>query len=138
LSNNIQRIKVESIGIESPRGILASIAAAECIIKSEWGALEVAKKENNLFLLEKEPNTKGKGFEFNSKIYKIYDNWLEFSTDLSDYYVFSNLYNDVLLARNLDQQLDLLVNVKDYSNEYCVTIEALIEKYGLWEFDLYF
>lgn len=124
--------------IQSNIGMSSSIAVAECIVKSNWGAHEIARKENNLFLLEKDPFLKSKGVELDGKVYRTYDNWLEFSVDLSDHYVFTKSYDKVLEAKNLDQQLDLLNCVEGYSKDYCGKIETMIEKYGLWEFDLFY
>lgn len=90
-----------------------------------------------MFLLEKDEFSKNKGIEYDGKFYKCYDNWLDFTASLTDYYVFTKKYYKVLLARNLDEQLDLLGQLQDYPKEYCDTIEVMIEKYGLFEFDLY-
>lgn len=126
------------LGVKSSLGICASIAIAECILRSEWGEHIVSRKENNLFLLEKDNFTRGKGIEFEGLTYKTYDNWLEFSIDLSDYYINTKKYDEVLMAKNLDQQLDLLPKVEGYCKDYCSKIEVTIEKYGLWEFDLFY
>lgn len=75
------------------------------------------------------------GVVYSGKSYRTYDNWLEFFADLGDYYVFSKRFDMVLQAKNLDDQLDLLPRLLDYPKEYCGTIELMIEKYGLWEFD---
>jgi hypothetical protein len=87
--------------------------------------------------LEKDEYSRGKGFEWEGKVYKTYDNWLDFSIDLADHYVFSNKYNAVLLARNIDEQLDILSVTDGYSALYCGILEGIIERYGLWEFDNY-
>jgi len=74
---------------------------------------------------------------YDGKIYKSYDNWLEFAIDLSDYYTFTKRYTDILKARNLEEQLDLLPNLQEYPRQYCATLEKMIEDFGLWEFDYF-
>jgi flagellum-specific peptidoglycan hydrolase FlgJ len=123
-------------GKDSP-GIFASIIIAETIIRSDWGVHKIAKKENNLYLLEKDFYFKGKGTEFEGKVYKNYDNWLDFFVDLGDYFIFSKLYNNVLEAKNLDAQLDKLLLISGYNKELCVKIEEIISELGLYEYDIY-
>ena len=60
--------KSKIIRLDSPYGIFASVAAAECILKSDWGTSLIVDKANNLFFIEKEEGTKGKGFEYKGLI----------------------------------------------------------------------
>ncbi len=111
---------------------------AECIAKSDWGAKDLARKENNLALLKGDEFYKGKTVLYDGERYKTYDNWLDFSIDFSDYIVFSGKYTKVLSQYNLEQQLDELNKIQDYSQSYSDTIETLIRMYGLWEFDKFY
>jgi len=41
------------MGVDSNNGIFASIIISECAYKSDWGQKDIAKKDNNLFLIER-------------------------------------------------------------------------------------
>lgn len=129
------KLKALLAGIKSKNGIASSIICSEAIIKSNWNRHKIAEKYNNLTLLESDEYCGIKGKEFEGKRYRYYDSWLDFSVDLSDYYVFSGLYQEVLLARNLDEQIDLISLINPTNDKYCDMMLSLIESLGLWEFD---
>jgi hypothetical protein len=124
--------------IPSKLGISSCIVSADLILKSDWGTSTIAKKENNLAHLEKSQYWKGKSREYGGRAYRSYANWADFSVDLSDHYVFSGLYKDVLLAKDLNEQIDLISLTEINPKEYGSKIESIIEEFGLWEFDLYY
>lgn len=129
--------KAIAAGLNCKLGLSTSIVMVECILKSNWGKHEIAKKENNLCLLEKGEFWRNKFAMFNRKAYRSYDSWLDFTLDLSDEITFTELatFKDTLEAYNLNKQLDVYPGLNTKIKGYNVIVEDFIEKYGLWEFD---
>lgn len=125
-------------GLYAQRGLLASIIMAAIIDASDWGENPIAKKESNLLLLEKQAYWLGKSVESKGKLYRSYASWLDFATDYSDELTNAfeiGKHEKVLMAKNLDVQLELFSKLQKNPTKYCGKIESIIEKYGLWEFD---
>lgn len=131
--------KARHLRIATPIGLSASIVTAEIIHKSKWGLHEVAAKGSNLMLLEADEFFRGKALTFEGRKYRTYDTWLDFCIDYSDEVTFQqrHIYERVLLARNVDEQLDRLAEIQIEPTSYHRTIEEMIEGYGLWEFDYF-
>lgn len=128
--------KCNLAGINSKQGINAAIIAAEAIIKSDWNTHKIAKKYNNLLLIEADDFWYGKDKELEGKFYRTYDSWLELAIDCSDYFVFSDRYKEVLLSKNLDDQIDNFSKLDLNPTAYCSKIEELLRNLGLWEFNI--
>lgn len=128
--------KCKLSNINSKYGIFASIVIADVIIKSDWGTHKIAKKYNNLNLLEANDFWYGKTKQVDDKEYKTYDCWFDYAADLSDHFVFSGDYLPVLISKNLDDQIDSIVLLNEQYPTYHSKIELLIESLGLWEFDI--
>lgn len=128
--------KCRLANIDSKSGISASLVCADAIIKSEWNTHKISKKYNNLNLLEANDFWYGKDKDHEGRFYRIYECWFDYAADLSDYFVFSGQYSNLLLSKNLDQQIDLLSIINDQPSIYRSKIEELIADLGLWEFDL--
>lgn len=122
--------------INTKSGINASVICADAILKSEWGEHKIAKKYNNLNLLESDDFWYGKEREFENKFYRIYDCWFDYASDLSDHIVFSGKYEQALTAKNLDLQIDALTFVNCQIPDYRSKIDLMIGSLGLTEFDL--
>lgn len=122
--------------INSKIGVCASLVCADAIVKSDWGVHKIAKKYNNLNLLEADDFWYGKDREHEEKFYRIYECWFDYAADLSDHYVFSGNYLNVLLSKNLDEQIDCLAIINDGITNYYSRIESLLRDLGLFEFDL--
>ena len=143
------KCKLLCIGTE--QGLYASLAMAYVIDKSQWGTLEPSKKDNNLSLLKATDYWTGKIVEHSyTRIgpagvtdetvvdrYRSYPTWLDWSLDLTDELTFFQRlqWEPVLNARNLDLQVERMSILQSDSTKWRGRIEALIERYGLWEFD---
>ena len=123
-------------GIRSKDGVKASLVCADAILKSGWGTHKMAKKYNNLNLLEANEFWYGKSKDCDGRLFRAYECWFDYAADLSDHYVFSGNYLSVLLSKNLDEQIDSLAASNLQSVTECGKIEALIRDLGLFEFDL--
>lgn len=121
-------------------GILASTILGDLIVRSNWGQLKPCSKDfNNLALLKRDNDRKVKAKEWQGSYYIVYPGWYEFSADMSDHYVFSGLYDEVLKAKNSDEEVTALKRV--YTSNNITTygnIEDIIKNYGLIEFDIFY
>lgn len=136
----IQEMSVEKcrfVRLPTTMGLAASIAMADIILKSDWGRHAAARKENNLGLLKKTEYWKGRSAEIGGVCYRSYSSWLDFSIDLTDELTFyeRRKYESLLLATNLDEQLDRFQILFPSTTTSDGRIEDVIERYGLLEFD---
>lgn len=129
------RTKCRLANINTKLGICASLIIADSIIKSEWGQHKLAKKYNNLSLLIADDLWYGKVRDQDGIKYRTYECWFDYAADLSDLYVFSGDYLSLLVSKNLDDQIDSVVELNEQIKDYRSKIEELIEDLGLWEFD---
>jgi uncharacterized FlgJ-related protein len=131
--------KCEMSRIVSPNGMCASIIMADIVAKSAWGTHPVAAKDNNLSLLLKSDNWRGKTVTYTDAAgvcsYRSYLSWLDYSIDLTDEMTFFNRrdWEHILNSPNRDIQVDRFGFNNSISKN---TLEGIMDKYGMWEFDI--
>lgn len=127
-------------------GIFASIIAAHCILKSDWGTHPVCQDRvyldtknwvhgNNFWLKEAGDVWKRDVVAYKRKVYRSYQDWGAFAIDMSDSFGWQDDYKDVLAASRLPDQLNLMSKRDENPESYRSRIGELITRYGLWEFD---
>lgn len=123
----------------------------EIIYQSSWGThplaqpditIDVAKKDgstkkvkkysNNLSLLPVGYYWAGKSNLYEGVEYRAYKDWLTYFTDLSDYFVFSGLFNNILEEPSPREQLYLFSLTKDNPEDYNEKILTLISECQEW------
>lgn len=109
----------------SPHGLLPSLTMASVLYRSSWGEHPLAQAEfqghysNNLSLLPALRDWTGRSHTFQGSSYKAFRNWREFGIDLSDFYVFSGLYDDLLSHSSWERQsLFFDPEERDLAREY--------------------
>jgi flagellum-specific peptidoglycan hydrolase FlgJ len=134
-------LKSEFVGVESPRGIMASIIMAEIIFNSRWGEHPIAQPEvgnkysNNLVLLEVDSNLPGRFNLHQGKEYRAYKDWEAFCVDYTDYLVFSGLFNIPLLCRREQDQIKALSYTKPNYKLWGQVISNIIKQLNLSDFN---
>lgn len=125
-------------GVPTRVGIRPSVLVADIIAGSEWGQHPVAGwPANNLTLLQvSEPWVKSKRpvFEFDGVSYRQYSNILECFLDLSDYYGWTGVIDNVLTYPDARRQIQEFMTIR--SAIHAERMLNLIHDYGLDEFDL--
>lgn len=105
--------KADFRNITSDFGIFPELIMAEVMIQSDWGDHPLSQDtytgrySNNLLILKADKSWCGKKNKYKDEEYKAYKTWSSFAVDASDHFVFSGMYDDVILSRNLTQQISI-------------------------------
>lgn len=146
LAQRIQQItheKAEEFGVDSAAGILASVAAADMIVQSNWGEHPLSHPMydkrifgNNLNLSESnEWWNKDRSSVLTQGIeYKCYESQEEFANNQTDEYVSDARFLPALATSDFRKQLQVLQQIKrrETWNNDC---ELVINHFKLREFD---
>lgn len=139
-----QQTYEKSLGtVPTYNGLYASVAMSDIIVRTNWGThpAVIDHTVNNLGLLTKAslPELACQTKKILGKQFRKYISWYEACDELSTYYVYSGLFEKVLIAKNCDEQMDLMKDLYRLQNiETFANIEEIIINYGLVEFDSYY
>lgn len=129
--------KCQMIRVPTTVGLCASLAMADIILVSNWGTHQVAAQYSNLSLLKVNEYWRGKTAEVAGSRYRVYSSWLDYAIDLTDELTFfeRTKYLPVLMAKNLDSQVEIMSSLQPDPTSYYGKIGTIIERFGLLEFD---
>jgi len=145
----IERYKDVAIEEMNKTGIPASITLAQGMLESNWGRSELAVKANNHFGIKAGKDWNGKIFEWEDDEYhkgalikskfRVYDSPEESFRDHSEFLVRKERYRFLFGYSVADYKAWTKGLVKaGYATDphYSKKLNTIIEKYGLWEYDM--
>jgi len=134
--------KAQFLNIDSPVGIFPSLVMADIITASDCGEHPISKAKygsrysNNLSLLKSDKYWSGKSHTYSDGVvYRSYSDWRAFAVDYTDYLCFNSQYRDLLLSKNLLDQINIKSLEKINSSSYNSILISTIKSLGLEEFD---
>lgn len=120
-SQVIVKLQDKEIPIHTETGIYASVVAALCIHRSNWGTHKVAQEKfyrkdknaingNNLALVNADASwTRARQtILYAGRTYKSYRDTTDFAVDLSDIIAWKYDYSKVLAARTHEEQIEIM------------------------------
>ena len=150
----IKEREFEEDFIKTEVGIFPSIITAMCIMMSRWGTSILAQERvyetvhpekkrkawlpgNNLLNMRadayhcKYMDT----IELNGRLFKSFNDWCEFGTELINIFVWKGNYDDVVTAGSAEAQLLLLAKRKKRPREFHDGVSRVIKSYQLQDLD---